>query len=192
MLRALFLAPPGAGKGTQGPRLAALHGVDYIATGDMLRQHVVEQTPIGLAVQSIMSTGELVPDELVVEMVLERLTSPVRLAGFVLDGFPRTLTQARAAYDWGRGQASTFHAVLCLVVPDEELIRRVIERQKDGERSDDGLDTFRHRLDVYAAETRPLIEYYRERGILIEVDGIGSVDEVSARLDAALAPLDLT
>ncbi len=192
MLRALFLAPPGAGKGTQGPGLARAHRVPYIATGDMLRAHVADGTPIGQAATAYMDRGELVPDDLVVQMVYDRITSPERLSGFVLDGFPRTIAQAEAAYEWGRAAGSTFHAVLSLTVPDDELLRRIVERGKQSGRSDDDLDTFRHRLEVYKAETEPLIQYYRSRGILREVDGTGSVDEVGGRLEAALDGLDLT
>lgn len=191
MLRALFLAPPGAGKGTQGPGLADAHGVPYIATGDMLRAHVTEGTPLGLAAKSYMDRGELVPDDLVVEMVLDRITNPDRLTGFVLDGFPRTIAQAEAAYEWGKVAGSTFHAVLVLTVPDEELLRRIVERGRLSGRSDDDVETFKHRLEVYHDETEPLIQYYRSRGILIEVDGTGTVDEVAARLAAAVDALDL-
>ena len=192
MLRALFLAPPGAGKGTQGPGLAEAYEVPYIATGDMLRAHVVEGTPLGLAAKSIMAEGELVGDELIIEMVLERITKPTRLTGFVLDGFPRTIAQAEAAYSWGQAVGSTFHAVLSLDVPEDELIRRVEERGKDSARADDDIATFKHRLEIYQDETRPLIEYYRERQILIEVDGTGGVDDVAARLRTAVDALDLT
>jgi adenylate kinase len=190
MLRALFLAPPGAGKGTQGPRLAEAYGVAYISTGDMLRAHVAEGTPLGIAAKTAMTNGELVPDDLVVEMVRLRITKPVALPGFVLDGFPRTLTQAEAAYEWGRGKDRTFHAVISLAVPEDELIRRIVERQKLSGRSDDDLETFRHRLAVYDAETQPLLEYYRSRGILLEVDGTGDLDEIAARIVAALDAID--
>lgn len=191
MLRGLFLAAPGAGKGTQGPRLAELHGVPYISTGDMLRQHVADGTELGQAAQSYMARGELAPDELVVAMVRDRITSPTPLAGFVLDGFPRTIHQAEAAYEWGRGRGTTFHAVISLEVPEDELLHRVRERQKATGRADDDVDTFKNRLVVYAQETQPLIEFYRQRGILLVIDGTGEVAEVAARIDAAVAELDL-
>jgi len=191
MLRALFLAPPGAGKGTQGTRLASRHAVPYLATGDMLRDHVERNTPIGQAVAKLMAEGELVPDDLVVGMVLDRMTKPVVLPGYVLDGFPRTIQQAEAAYGWGRERGATFHAVISLAVPRDELIRRVIERSKDSGRSDDSVATFEHRLDVYDALTQPLLAFYRDREILVEVDGTGEVDDVTARIEAALAPIPL-
>ena len=109
----------------------------------------------------------------------------------MLDGFPRTLAQAEAAYEWGRGNDRTFHAVLSLEVPDDELISRVTRRGALGGRSDDDLATFRHRLEVYAAETAPLIDYYRHRGILKEVDGTGTIDEVAERLADTLGSIDL-
>jgi len=186
MLRALFLAPPGAGKGTQGKRLAAAHGVTYLSTGDMLRDHVARGTPLGAAAASLMAAGELVPDDLVVRMVLDRMTKPSRLPGFVLDGFPRTIQQAEAAYEWGRDRDATFQAVISLEVPRDELIRRVVERAKGSGRSDDSVETFEHRLDVYDELTEPLLEFYRKRGILVSVDGTGSVDEVFERIEEAL------
>lgn len=191
MLRALFLAPPGAGKGTQGTRLAAAHGVTYLSTGDMLRDHVSRATPLGQAAAKIMAAGELVPDDLVVEMVLERMTKPKPLTGFVLDGFPRTIQQARAAYVWSKDGESRFHAVLSLIVPREELIRRVAERATSSGRADDSVETFEHRLEVYEALTQPLIEFYEERGILLPIDGTGTVDEVFERIERALDPIDL-
>ena len=189
MLRALFIAPPGAGKGTQGPRLAELHGVPYVATGDMLREHVASGDELGMAAQSYMDQGGLVPDDLVNEMVRNAVAVP-GLPGFVLDGFPRTLTQATAAHDWGRDNDRTFHAVIALVVPEDESVRRMLARSRDSDRSDDVLDTIMHRLKVYDDETEPLLAYYRERGILLEIDGVGTVEDVSSRIDAAIGTLD--
>lgn len=187
MLRALFLAPPGAGKGTQGPSLAEHYGVPYIATGDMLREHVANDTPLGRAAKVHMDSGGLVPDELVVEMVSGRLARPTPLAGFVLDGFPRTLNQALAAYEWGKDHDRTFDAVISLEVPRDELVRRVQERQRKAGRQDDDLDTFRHRLDVYDRDTQPLIAFYRERGILLDIAGTGTVEAIRQRILDALA-----
>jgi adenylate kinase len=191
MLRALFLAPPGAGKGTQGPRLADAHGVTYLSTGDMLRDHVARETPLGQAASRLMAAGELVPDDVVVGMLLDRMTNPTPLTGFVLDGFPRTIDQAKAAYDWGRDRGAGFQAVLYLVVPRDELVRRVAERSKVSGRADDGVDTFQHRLDVYDELTKPLLDYYRERGILIEIDGTGTMDQVAERIERALASITI-
>ncbi|HZU71161.1 MAG TPA: adenylate kinase [Acidimicrobiales bacterium] len=189
MLRALLVAPPGAGKGTQGTILADAHQVPHLATGDMLRAEVASGSRLGAEARQLMDQGELVPDRLVLSLVLKAITGPPALTGFVLDGFPRTLAQAEAAYEWGSANDRTFHAVISLAVPEDELVRRLLGRA--GDRSDDNPDTIRHRLEVYAASTEPLVDYYRRRGVLIEVDGTGAVEEVAGRISAALAPIDL-
>jgi adenylate kinase len=186
VLRALLLAPPGAGKGTQGERLAKAYRVPHLATGDLLRQHVAAGTEIGLAAQEHMERGELVPDRLVVDLVLSRISEPERLDSFVLDGFPRTLAQAEAAYRWALDDGRTFHVVISLDVPADELVRRLLERGRVAGRPDDTEATIRHRLSVYAASTQPLLDFYERRGILLELDGTGPVDAVSERMFAAL------
>jgi adenylate kinase len=189
LLRALLLAPPGAGKGTQGERLAEIYDVPHLATGDLLRQHVAEGTPLGQEAKAYMDRGELVPDRLVVKLVEDRLTSGGRLPGFVLDGFPRSLPQARTSYDWAKANGTTFHAVIYLEVDEEELVRRLLDRGKQSGRSDDTEETIRRRLAVYEKETRPLLDFYEGRGILVEVDGMGSVEEVTDRIRAVIDPL---
>ena len=189
MLRALLLAPPGAGKGTQGDRLAEVYDVPHLATGDLLRRHVAEGTPLGLEAKQFMDRGELVPDRLVVDLVARHLSGPEPLPGFVLDGFPRTLPQAKTAYDWGRAHDRTFHAVISLDVPEDELVRRLLERGRRSGRTDDTDDTIRHRLAVYAENTRPLLDFYRDRGVLLEIDGTGEIDDVTRRVRDALDPL---
>ncbi|TML92976.1 MAG: adenylate kinase [Actinobacteria bacterium] len=189
MLRALLLAPPGAGKGTQGDRLAEAYGVPHLATGDLLRQHVEEGTPVGLEAKRFMDRGELVPDRVVVDLVSRHLAGPEPLPGFVLDGFPRTLPQAKTAYDWGKTHDRTFHAVVSLDVPEDELVRRLLERGRRSGRTDDTEDTIRRRLAVYKENTRPLLDFYRDRGVLHEIDGTGEVEEVTRRIRDALDPL---
>jgi adenylate kinase len=189
VLRALLLAPPGAGKGTQGDRLAEVYDVPHLATGDLLRRHVAEGTPLGLEAKQFMDRGELVPDRLVVDLVARHLSGPEPLPGFVLDGFPRTLPQAKTAYDWGRAHDRTFHAVISLDVPEDELVRRLLERGRRSGRTDDTDDTIRHRLAVYAENTRPLLDFYRDRGVLLEIDGTGEIDDVTRRVRDALDPL---
>jgi len=184
-LRALLLAPPGAGKGTQGTRLAERHGVAHLATGDMLRHHVRADTKLGREAKGYMDRGELVPDQLVVALVGDAIAGDPPLDSYVLDGFPRTLTQAEAAYEWGKANDRTFHAVVSLDVPEDELIRRLLDRG----RADDTESTIRNRLHVYAENTEPLLEFYRQRGILLTIDGTGDVDEVTDRIDAGLAEL---
>jgi adenylate kinase len=188
-LRALLLAPPGAGKGTQGECLSEVYGVPHLATGDALRAHVRERTELGVQAQDYMDRGELVPDRLVLEMVLLLLSGPAPLEGFILDGFPRTLAQAKAAYNWGQANGRTFHAVISIDVPHDELVRRLIERGSVAGRVDDQADTIRHRMEVYEQSTAPLLDFYRGRGILVEVDGTGTVDEVTERIRQEVDPL---
>ena len=189
MLRALLVAPPGAGKGTQGERIAARYGVEHLATGDLLRDHVTRGTDIGAEAKAWMDRGELVPDALVVRLILERMAGPPPIEGFVLDGFPRTLAQALRAHEWGVANHRTFDVVVSLLVDRDELVRRLVERGRREGRSDDNETTIRHRLAVYDRSTAPLLDYYRERGILAEVDGVGAVDVVTDRVAAAIDAL---
>lgn len=192
MLRALLLAPPGAGKGTQGKRLAEVYGVPHLAMGDILRRHVADGTRLGRKAKEYMDRGDLVPDEVVITVVASRIAGKKPLSGFVLDGFPRTLRQARQAYEWGESVGRTFHAVISLDVPEEELVRRLLDRGRQSGRSDDNPETIRRRLAVYESSTQPLLDFYRGRGILVEVDGTGPVPEVTARIQEALGPVDST
>lgn len=189
MFRALLLAPPGAGKGTQGERLAERHGVPHLATGDLLRDHVARGTDLGIAAKAHMDRGGLVPDALVIDMVLERIGGSEPLKDFLLDGFPRTLRQAHAAFEWGSLMDRTFDVVIMLEVPEDELVRRLVERGRQSGRSDDSEDVIRNRLQVYEESTAPLIDFYEERGILLRVDGTGSVDEVTERIEQHLSSL---
>ena len=189
MLRALLLAPPGAGKGTQGQRLAEIYSVPHLATGDLLRQHVAEGTALGAEAKTYMDRGELVPDKIVNSLILNALTGGKPLRGFILDGFPRSLKQAEDSYEWGQGRGLTFQRVISLAVEEEELVRRLLERGRRSGRSDDNEDTIRKRLRVYESDTAPLLDFYRQRGILAEIDGTGSVEEVTDRIRAALDPV---
>jgi adenylate kinase len=192
VFRALLLAPPGAGKGTQGERLAARHGVPHLATGDLLREHVARGTDLGQQARSHMDEGRLVPDDLVIDMVLRRIGGDGGdqiMEDFLLDGFPRTLAQARFAYEWGLQFKRTFHAVIMLEVPEDELVRRLVQRGKEQGRSDDTEEVIRNRLAVYEANTAPLVDFYESRGILLRIDGTGSVDEVTDRIEAELVPM---
>lgn len=192
MLRALLLAPPGAGKGTQGERLAEIYGVPHISTGDLLRAEVASGSTLGLEAKSSLDSGELVPDEVLVPLLLERTEGPEPLTGFVLDGFPRTPAQARLAHEWGLVTGLTFNAVISLEVPPEELVERLVRRAGEASRSDDNLATIRLRQQIYAQSTAPLLDYYKGRGILIEIDGTGTIDEVTDRIRDRLDRLDLS
>jgi adenylate kinase len=186
MIRLLLLAPPGGGKGTQGDVLADEYDVPHISTGELLRDHVARSTPLGQRAQPYLERGDLIPDELVLLLVQERLTTPVVLEGFVLDGFPRTMDQALAAYAWATEHQLTFSAVIHLTVPDSELMRRLLERGRVAGRSDDTADTIRHRLTQFHASTDPLLDFYRDRQILVDVDGAGPIEEVARRIRTAL------
>lgn len=185
-VRLLLLAPPGAGKGTQGDLLAEEYRVPHISTGELLREHVAHSTPLGRRVQPYLERGDLIPDDLVLRLVQERLTSPVVLDGYVLDGFPRTMDQALTAYAWATEHRLTFSAVIHLTVSDSELVRRLLERGRVTGRSDDTADTIRHRLSLYRASTDPLLDFYRDRQILVGVDGAGPIEEVARRIRTAL------
>lgn len=192
MFRALLLAPPGAGKGTQGERLAERHGVPHLATGDLLRDHVSRGTDLGQQARSHMDAGRLVPDDLVIDMVLRKIGGDGQdgiMEDFLLDGFPRTLAQARFAYEWGTQFKRTFHAVIMLEVPEDELVRRLVQRGQEQGRSDDTEDVIRNRLAVYEENTAPLVDFYEARGILLRIDGTGTVDEVTERIEAELVPM---
>jgi adenylate kinase len=192
VIRLLLLAPPGGGKGTQGRQLAMEHGVPHVSTGDLLRDHVARSTLLGRRVRPYLERGDLIPDDLVLGLVQERLTRPVVLEGFVLDGFPRTLDQALAAYTWATEHGLPFSAVVHLTVPDAELERRVLERGRRTGRSDDTAETIRHRLVQYRTATEPLLEFYHRRQILVDVDGGGPIPEVAQRIRAALDTRGLT
>jgi len=172
-MRLLLIGAPGAGKGTQAERLAARFGIAHISSGDLLRQHVSNQTPLGRAVQSYLDRGDLVPDGLVMDM----LRKPVLAAasGYVLDGFPRTVEQAKASYAVVQPLGAEVQAAIHLDVPREELMRRLLAR---GRGSEDGKAVIEHRLQVYLEKTVPLLEYYAGREWMFTVDGARPADVV--------------
>ena len=181
-MRLVVLGPPGAGKGTQAVKLAEHFACADVATGDIFRANVAEGTDLGRAAQEYMDRGDLVPDELVIAMVMERLASSDCDAGFVLDGFPRTVAQAEALDLRLADLWVPLHAVLCFEAAEEELLRRLAGRAAAQHRADDVEQTIRHRLEVFASKTRPLIDYYSHRRLLTMVDGVGRVEEVTVRI----------
>ena len=180
-MRVIMLGPPGAGKGTQGERIAGRYGVPRIATGDIFRDEVARQTPLGKTLKSYLDAGDLVPDDVVLEAVMDRVVDAAENSGgYVLDGFPRTLPQAEAAARIAHETNASAQAVLYLDAPPDVLVARVTTRGEN--RADDSAEVARHRLDVYNQHTKPLLEYYSSRGLMVSVDAAPAVDTVSAEI----------
>ena len=218
-MRLVLLGPPGVGKGTQGRRLAASQGWALISTGEILRTAIAHQTPLGLEAQSIIDSGRLVSDDVMIGLVEERIAKADALAGFVLDGFPRTIPQAQALDAMLGQQEQRLNAALSLTADETELVHRLSARRecptckraynlvnatpRDGrhcddhpgvelvQRADDAPETVAKRLVVYREQTAPLLEYYRRQGRLREVDGQGSMDEVETRMNQVIATLQM-
>jgi len=187
-MRIVFLGPPGSGKGTQAKLLAERLKVPAISTGDMLRAAVREGTPLGLQAKTVMEAGELVSDDLMIGLIRERISQPDARPGFLLDGFPRTVEQAVALDGLLKGNEKRLSTVVNLSVPEEVLIDRLAGRSGQENRSDDRRETVLERLRVYRHKTEPLIEFYRRRGLLMDVDGVGEVSEIADRISRAVAP----
>jgi adenylate kinase len=186
-MRILMIAPPGAGKGTQGALIAAHFSIPHIATGELLRDHVARGTALGQKVKAYLDRGELVPDQIVLDMVREAMIAAKAAGGgYVLDGIPRNMEQARAAYEIGRELGMTADVALHLQADDAELRRRLLARAALEHRSDDTSEVIAQRLALYYKVTAPIIAWYRERGILVSVDAMRSAQEVGREILAAL------
>lgn len=187
MSNLLIVGPPGAGKGTQAARIAETLGVPAVSTGDIFRQNIKDQTELGQRVSAILDAGEYVPDSLTNELIDDRLAQPDAEGGYLLDGYPRTAGQVEFLDGINLRRGEQIDAVIRLVADSDEVVRRLMVRAQEQGRSDDTEAVVRRRLDVYERETAPLIAIFGERGLVLEVNGIGSVDEVTERIVAGLA-----
>src|ERR1041384_5344239 len=185
-MRLILMGPPGAGKGTQGKYIADHFGIPAISTGDIFRANVSAGTPLGVEAKRYMDAGEYVPDEVTNLMVRNRIDEDDAKPGFLLDGYPRTLAQVTELDGMIKFTGHELDAVVVLTVNPDELVQRLLQRAETEGRADDTEDVIRRRQEVYAEQTEPLIEVYRDRGLLIEVAGLGEIDEVSERIFAAL------
>ncbi len=192
MTRLLILGAPGSGKGTQGMRLSAEYGIPAIATGDIFRHNIRTGTPLGVQVKAIVDAGDYVPDDLVNELVRDRLGESDATTGFLLDGYPRTLDQVHFLDELLAERGQSLDAVVQLVADTDEVVGRLGRRAMEQGRMDDSEAAIRHRLGVFARETAPLVAVYGDRGLLIEVDGLGEVDEVATRIRHALVGRGIT
>ncbi len=182
----LLLGPQGSGKGTQAKRISAEYGIPHIATGEMLREAIAAGTPLGRKVAPILDAGELVPDDLMIELIRERLGADDTREGFILDGFPRTMAQADALDAMLRDIGRELDVVFEFQLPDEIAVERLTKRAAEEGRSDDTPEAIRTRLDLYHRETEPLVEHYRAQGHLIGIHAAGSINEVYSELQDAL------
>lgn len=185
--RLLLIGPPGAGKGTQAHLLSEALGVPAISTGDIFRANLRAETELGLQAKAYMDAGDNVPDSLTNDLVRDRLSQPDTASGFLLDGYPRTTDQVRALDEVLAASGTSMDAVVELVADPDVVVERLKKRALDQGRSDDDEAVVRHRLEVYSQQTAPLIDVYDERGLLLKVDGIGEIAEVTARIESALA-----
>jgi len=185
--RLLIVGPPGAGKGTQSARLIEAYRIPAIATGDIFRANIKNQTDLGKQVKAIIDAGDFVPDSLTNDLVASRLKEEDCSEGFLLDGYPRTLDQLHFLDEILAADGAALDAVIQLVVDPDEVVSRLLKRAHQEGRTDDTEETIRHRQALYQRETAPLIAVYGERGLVVEIDALGEVDDVSARIADALA-----
>jgi len=187
--RFLLIGPPGAGKGTQATLLAQAYDIPAISTGDIFRANVKAETPLGVQAKGFMDRGEYVPDSLTNDLVRDRLSQDDAESGFLLDGYPRTRDQVLELDDILSSKSNELNAVILLKADPDELVRRLLNRAQEQGRADDTEEVIRHRQSVYLKQTAPLIEIYSARGIVVEIDGLGQVGEVTERILNALTAM---
>lgn len=187
MTRLLIVGPPGAGKGTQAARIAEHFAIPTISTGDIFRKNIADGTELGTQVKAIVDAGDYVPDSLTNALVTDRLNEADAAGGFLLDGYPRTTDQVRYLTELLSSHGHALDAVIRLVADQDEIVRRLRQRALEMGRVDDSEDAIRHRQEVYLRETAPLIDMFREQGLLVEIDGLGAIDDVTERIFEALA-----
>ena len=181
----IIFGPPGAGKGTQAKKIKNHFEIPHLSTGNIFRENIKNETPLGKKVKSILDAGELVPDETVVELVKDELSKSKYDDGVILDGFPRTVAQAEALDAFFEKNGKKIDSFLTLTVPEDELVNRILSRGEG--RSDDTPEMVKNRLSVYHNETAPVLNYYKEKGSVQEIDGVGSIDEIFNRIKNALS-----
>ncbi len=185
-MRLVIMGPPGAGKGTQAAVIASMLGIPHVSTGDIFRANVSQGTPLGVEARKYMDAGEYVPDGVTNAMVRDRLTQEDCRPGFLLDGYPRTVEQVGELNAMLSSASQRLDAVLELTVDMDEVVGRLVKRASEQGRSDDTEDVIRRRLEVYFEQTAPLIEMYRSQGLLVQVDGLGEISDVTGRIVVAL------
>jgi adenylate kinase len=190
--RFLIVGPPGAGKGTQAARISESFGIPTISTGDMFRSNIAQNTELGQQVKAILDAGDYVPDALTNALVKDRLRAADCEGGFLLDGYPRTTDQVTFLDELLAADGHALDAVIQLVADRDEIVRRLRKRALEQGRTDDTEEAIRHRQEVYRRETEPLVAEYRDRELLIEVDGLGEIDDVTVRIFSALAERGLS
>ncbi|MBD3617063.1 MAG: adenylate kinase [Gracilimonas sp.] len=181
----ILFGPPGAGKGTQAKKLQNEYNIPHLSTGDIFRAAIKNETPLGVKVKSILDSGELVPDQTVVDLVADELHKEKYQYGYILDGFPRTVVQAKAFDAFLDKNDDNLDAFISLSVPENELIKRILSRGEG--RTDDTEEKIRTRLNVYRKETEPVIKHYKKQDKVQEIDGSGTIDEIFERIKAALS-----
>ncbi len=186
MLNLVLFGAPGCGKGTQSAKLIDAYGLYHISTGDVLRSHIAEKTELGKVADSYIKEGKLIPDDLMISILDAEMDKNPTESGVIFDGFPRTIPQADALAGLLAKRGTELHAVIGLEVPDEELMKRLINRGKETHRSDDNPATIKNRLEVYHTQTQPLKEYYAKSGKYISIDGLGVVDEIFEKIAGEL------